>query len=84
MSGLNIRDAESAYLQALSEVEAWRAEIIREFLQPDYDLTLLTLWGRLPPDVHAQLKARNPEAYAQVDKQVAEAKERYKNGTINR
>lgn len=80
MSGLNIRDAESSYLEARSQVEDWKAEFLGTWFRPEIDMMLVQFWAGLDPLVHAELKARNPEAHRNAERQVKEAEERLRNG----
>lgn len=80
MSGLTVRDMESIALEAKSEVMQWKADFLKEFMQPDMDLMIVMLWAKLSPEVKAQLAARQPEAYADFERQAAEARERMTNG----
>ncbi len=77
---LTIRDAESSFLEAWSVVEQWREDFLKQWLQPEMDMALITFWSQLDPAVKEQLKVRNPRAYAAVNQQVKEAIERYQNG----
>ena len=70
----NIREAESAFLEAKAEFEEWKAEFIAGWYRPQQGL-LLNMLARelinLPPVMKEQLKKQNPDGWKQVEKVAA-------------
>lgn len=67
---MTIADVEDAYLVGRAEVEAWKAEFVRNWFKPYTDMALLMFWQQTAPAVHANLKAMDPVSYGQVEDQV--------------
>lgn len=63
---LNIRNAESAYLDGKSRFERWKTQFKTEWTQPVTQAEMVRFWRSIPPEVHEQLKATYPEVYEQA------------------
>jgi len=67
---MDIREAESAYLEAKAEFEDWKAEFISGWYKPQQGL-LLNMLARelmnLPPELKDEMKKLNPDGWKDVE-----------------
>jgi hypothetical protein len=63
---LNIGDAEDSYLKGSLDFDEWLEEFERQWYEPLGRTMLATLLQSLPPEVAAQLQARNPQAFEEM------------------
>ena len=63
----NIRDAESAYLSANAQVEAFIAKFMNDWYNPIAETTGARAWSGLPEPAKEYARAAHPEAAANMD-----------------
>jgi hypothetical protein len=70
---MDITDAESAYLEAKSEVEEWQAEFMAEWFKPRIDMMKLMLYQQMDDTMKAQLRQLAPEGMKNLEELVKKA-----------
>ncbi len=78
--GLNVRDVESAYLDAQVEVEQWRQDFLEAWHKPEIELLLTMLYQHMDPEMKRYFKLTNPAAFNQLEARVKQAQQGGQNG----
>jgi hypothetical protein len=74
---MTIADAEDAYLEGSAFFEEWKKDDEAEWFKPIGDTMIAMLFEQMTPEMHAEMRAIDPESYdimAQLAKYQGESK----------
>ena len=68
---MDISVSESAYLAGKSRFETWKSQYLAKYYQPVTDQMMLVVVQKImamPPQVKEEMKKRQPQAFARLEK----------------
>lgn len=72
--GLNVKDAEDAFLSGRAEFLEWMEEFTTQWERPGVTTMAAVNLGQLNPVQLAELESLNPEAFADVTRMIEEGR----------